>query len=222
MNTDLDASRYRYAKDNFTAEFEGLLTKIIACYAIMLSDTVELANDENAIRDILLLNYLKNDNIRKQVRLQDFLFDREVQEDSTSGRTDIKIQTRNTFKRQDAYYIIECKRIDNTNLTGISGLNAEYIRNGIMRFVSQKYSCFYRVNGMIGFVVTQMNIADNIQNINFLLRNEFEEANIREYLTKKSCIKRFRHLYSSSHADIDNKLFVLYHLMFDFSSKMKY
>lgn len=202
MNSSLNASRYRYAKDNFTAEFEGLLAKIVTCYSIMSSDRIELQNDENAIRDVLLLNYLKNDNIRKQVKLQNFIFDREVQEDNTNGRTDIKVQTLNSFIKQQAYYIIECKRIDNTNIIGVSGLNAEYIRNGIMRFVSKKYSCFYRVNGMVGFVVTKMDIDSNIQNINRLLQNDFKEANTKKFLAKTTYINLFSYQYSSSHRDI--------------------
>ena len=66
--------------------------------------------------------------------LNDFYFDKEVPEQD--GRADIKVLTRNCFEDDDAYYIIECKRLDNINTTGIAGLNAEYIKNGICRFVT--------------------------------------------------------------------------------------
>jgi len=102
----------------------------------MLEDNVSLSNDENTIRDVLLINYLRDNSIRKKINLTNYLFDREVPEDRSVGRTDIKIQTQNTFEDTSAYYIIECKRLDGTNTTGTTGLNAKYIENGIYRFAS--------------------------------------------------------------------------------------
>ncbi|MDO1502614.1 hypothetical protein Q2T40_21115 [Winogradskyella maritima] len=52
----------------------------------MKTDKIVLENDENKIRDILLLNYLKNDEIREKVDLLEWHFEREVQEDHSIGR----------------------------------------------------------------------------------------------------------------------------------------
>ena len=57
----------------------------------MITDNVTLSNDENSNRDVLLKNYLKENQIRKKIGLTDYLFDREVPEDKTIGRTNIKI-----------------------------------------------------------------------------------------------------------------------------------
>src|SRR5437588_387897 len=130
MFAELDASQYEYDGIFFNAEFEEILSKVIACYHLMLTDNVSLTNDENLIRDVLLINYLNNNQVRRQIGLTDYLFDREVPEDTTIGRTDIKIQTTNTFKDTAAYYIIECKRLDATNQSGTTGLNAKYIKDG--------------------------------------------------------------------------------------------
>lgn len=59
----------------------------------------------------------------------------------------------NLFINDDVYYIIECKRLDINNLNGISGLNGEYILEGICCFVFLKYLCYYKINGMIVFIV---------------------------------------------------------------------
>ncbi|MBU0700738.1 hypothetical protein KKE26_05540 [bacterium] len=142
-------------------------------------------------------------------------------EDNDSGRVDIKITTQNTLIEPKAYYIIECKRLDNQTPTGISSLNAKYIEYGIKRFVERKYSTYYHTNGMIGFVVEQMDICVNITTINNLLKNNFADANTETVLTSLNFIENFKYQYSSIHKDIGNKRIKLYHLMFDFSGNME-
>jgi hypothetical protein len=179
-------------------------------------------NDENEIRNILLIKYLKNDAIREKTGLSgNFIFDREAPEDHSAGRTDIKVQTIQTFIKSDAYYIIECKRLNNENLKGTTGLNAEYIKNGIYRFVSKYYSTNCGVNGMIGFVIEVMDIHSNINNIKTLLQNNFTNCNTTKTIQKESFIPDFEFHYSSEHDDCDNNSFKLYHLMFDFSNNIK-
>ena len=179
------------------------------------------ANDENRIRDILLLNYLKKRKIKMMVNLKDYRFDREIPEDSTKGRVDIRIISKNDFEIDEAYYIIECKRLNNKNLTGTTGLNAEYIRNGIFRFVEKKYTAYYQVNGMIGFVVEPMDIDRNIQNINMLIKNNYKQSNTRKMLSKFEFIEDFKYSYLSTHEDIEGNRLKLYHLMFDFSNSLE-
>jgi len=174
--TDLNASHYDYNGIFYNAEFEDILSKIILCYNLMIADKVLLKNHENAIRDILLINYLKDNSIRRKIKLTDYLFDREVPEDRSIGRTDIKIQTLNTFQDTSAYYIIECKRLDGTNLSGTTGLNAKYIKDGMYRFALNTYSTNDKTNGMIGFVVEPIDISANVTSINNLLTNNFSEA----------------------------------------------
>lgn len=187
----------------------------------MLSDKVRVMNNENLIRDKLLIKYLKNNEIRNKIQLTKYLFDKEVPEDNTKGRTDIKVQTINTFLDTSAYYIIECKRLNNQNLNGTTGLNAKYIKNGIMRFIDVQYSTNKYLNGMIGFVVEQMDIHANITNINNLLRENFSDANTETFLALLSFIEDFKYQYYSTHKDSGNKKIKLYHLMFDFSKNIE-
>jgi len=182
----------------------------------MLNDNVKVPNDENTIRNKLLFDYLKNDGIKNDIGL-DYLFDGEVLE-PTGGKIDIKIQSPNTFTKSEAYYIIECKRLDNKYKTGTSGLNAKYIQDGIYRFVSKYYSNHYRINAMIGFVVEAMCIHSNIDNIKTLLQTNFTNCNTTKTFQKESFIPDFEFHYSSEHTDIDNDSFTLYHLMFDVSN----
>lgn len=221
MLSNLDSSVFRESAGFRDAEFQDVLTKIVYCYRLMLSNNVSVANAENEIRDELLINYLKNNKIRNNLQLTPYLFDREVPEDATKGRTDIKVQTTNTFMDTSAYYIIECKRLDGKNLKGETGLNAEYIGSGIMRFVSGHYSTNKHLNGMIGFVVERMDINANITNINHLLKERFSEANTETVLTSLNFIRDFQYQYYSLHKDKDNKKIKLYHLMLDFSANTR-
>lgn len=218
MGNELSAAGFAFNRQIYFGEFEILLSKITSCYYLMIQHKVQLTNEENKIRDILLLNYLKNNEIRSKFKLTDYIFDREVPEDDTIGRTDIKIQTKDTFERTEAYYIIECKRLDNKSTHGISGLNAEYIRNGICRFTSNYYTSHYGVNAMIGFVVEPMEIHKNTDDINFLLRNHFTTAHTVTKLTRESFITNFQFHYKSEHKKDDDSDLCLYHLMFDFSA----
>lgn len=218
--TELNASGYEYNGVFYNAEFEDILSKIISCYNLMITDKVSLTNNENAIRDILLINYLKDNSIRKKIKLTDYLFDREVPEDRGIGRTDIKIQTLNTFQDTSAYYIIECKRLDATNLNGTTGLNAKYIKDGMYRFASTTYSTHYKTNGMIGFVVESMDINANITSINNLIATNFSEANTTEELQYREIAKGFAFSYCSQH-NLEEDSMMLYHLMFNFSKNIK-
>lgn len=218
--TELNASGYKYNGVFYNAEFEEILSKIITCYNLMIADEVSLTNNENAIRDVLLINYLNDNSIRKKIELTGYLFDREVPEDRSIGRTDIKIQTLNTFQDTSAYYIIECKRLDAKNLNGTTGLNAKYIKDGMYRFTSNTYSSHYKTNGMIGFVVELMNINANITSINNLLVSNFSEANTTQELQYREIVKGFAFSYCSQHSVSEHSV-ILYHLMFNFSKNIQ-
>ena len=220
MFTELNASRFDYDGIFYNAEFEDILSKIITCYNLMLSNNITLSNDENQIRDVLYLNYLNCDTIRNSVGLLSYYFDRETQEDKTAGRTDIRILTANSFIETAAYYIIECKRLDATNPHGSTGLNAKYIKNGICRFTSKIYSTYYKSNGMIGFVVEPMDIYINITYINNLLKKAFPKANTIQELTYREIKPDFEFSYCSFHNSGKDKV-LLYHLMFNYSKNIK-
>ena len=57
MFSELNASTYKYSSVYYYAEFESILSKIIACYLLMLKEKVDVYNDENKIRDVIVNNY---------------------------------------------------------------------------------------------------------------------------------------------------------------------
>lgn len=221
MFSSLNASNFSGSISFYEKQFEEILSKMTTCYQLMKTDKVVLENDENKIRDSLLLNYLKKDRVRIDIDLLQWHFEREVQENYSIGRTDIKIISPNTFLKQDAYYILECKRLNSTNTSGTSGLNAEYIKNGIGRFTSKYYSSYHRVNAMIGFVVDDIEIHKNTKSINLLLKNSFKSIKTTKEITKDNFINDFEYHYHSIHTDKDNDELKIYHLMFDFHENIQ-
>jgi len=218
MLNSLDASYFLGSVSFYEKQFEEILSKICLCYKLMKTDKVILDNKENKIRDILLLNYLKNNKVRRKFDFIQWHFEREVQEDHSVGRTDIKIISQNTFIHQEAYYILECKRLDSVNTTGTTGLNAEYIKNGIARFISKYYSSYYRVNGMIGFIVEDLKIDENVERINNLLKTSFSAIETKQEIVRSSFIDDFEYHYCSIHSDETNDELKIYHLMLNLSS----
>ena len=218
MTDKLDARGFIHNAKTYKAEFKRLLCGVVYCYKMMIKENAELINDENDIRDKLIIEYLNNDDVRPLAGLMEFTFNKEVDEYKTKGRTDIKIEIRNPFRSTAAYYIFECKRLNKINTLGISGLNAKYIKEGIYRFVSKLYSTNCKINAMIGFIVEEMDIHSNIKNINVLSKTKFiEEAKIIQEICKENFIHDFDFHYKSIHNDCDNNEFTLYHLMFDMS-----
>jgi hypothetical protein len=218
-NLAQNVSKFIYNTVFYDKEFENIISQIIICYKLMKSDGCSLQNSENIIRNQIVNNYLMNKNIRTNITNDNYLFYRELPTKDDFGRVDIYVATQNTFKDPDAHYIIECKRLDNTNINGTTGLNAEYIKNGISRFISQKYSTYNNTAGMIGFVVEKMDIHKNIRAINELLEKHFTDINTKEALIHKTITPTFEYSYISKHR-ANNVLITIYHLMFDFSDNI--
>jgi len=216
-NQMINASAFKYNIIYFNSEFENILRGIISCYHSMVSAKIKLPhNNEGAIRDAMLSkNYLKGHSFKENhPQLLNYHFDKETTENN--GRADIRILHVNPYKGDEAYYIIECKRLDGENK-----LNREYIGNGIARFTNEKKYPFYEnIAGMIGFVVKKIDIHKNTHcNINELLQNVFTKINTERILTKKEINPDFEYSYYSSHK-IDGDSKIIYHLMFDFSDNI--
>lgn len=192
--------------------FEFILNQIYKCYQKMMVDYDFIENNENKIKNRLFKDYLNNQNIRNELGLNQYLFKTETgiidNDYNEKGYTDIEIiDLKGSFKSTESFYIIECKRIDGVNSNYQNSLNNKYVFEGINRFIEEKYPTHYKVNGMLGFIVNCIDINDNIRHFTDLINYEF--------------IQGFEFSYKSNHITITNKEIVLYHLMLDYSSKIK-
>lgn len=224
---DFRATTFAYSHQRRDSYFESILEVCVEVFRLIIS-TTKVQNDENKIRDEFM-KHLQSINFKKQYKLKNLKFDSETTENT--GRADIRIlPTKNEYIDDDEYYLIECKRLDDKRLKGKSGLNAEYVKNGICRFVnSNYYSSFYGCNAMFGFVIAPVNIpSDIIGNINTLMSSSFlndkkqvVNANATRKLTYENFANNYPYSYISKHkCDVSGSSLILYHLVFDFSNNV--
>lgn len=163
----------------YRANFEKITNYIIDICELVVEDyekkQPKLPNDENKIRSIMLEEYLKPQ--KDSYGMSDYRFELEVPENYVGngqhiGRVDIRILLKSDFEKEDAYYIIECKRID-----GTSNLNKKYVKEGVARFITEKYSSYYGRNIMLGFVVKKIDISANAQ-----LIEESQNADLDQHM----------------------------------------
>lgn len=174
----------------------------------------QMPNHENTIRNILLEEYLDDDSRRTDLDMGDYRFFPEIQEHYNGlgnyiGRADIRVMLKSDFEKRNAYYLVECKRLD-----GSHNLNKEYIEEGVARFVSRKYSAYYGKGLMLGFVVRQMNISKNVQKIENL-QNMKAEPNMHGKFVALD-IRTSQEIYSCDYQLQGNAL-ELRHIFVDFS-----
>lgn len=224
---DFRATAFEYSHQRRDTYFETILKVCVEVFRLIIS-TTKVPNDENMIRDEFM-KYLQDVNFKKQYELKNLKFDSETKENN--GRADIRVlPTKNEYIDDDEYYLIECKRLDDKRLKGKSGLNAEYVKNGICRFVnSNYYSSFFGCNAMFGFLIAPVNIpSDIIGNINTLMSSSFlndkkqvVNANATRKLTYDNFANTYPYSYISQHKySASGNSINLYHLIFDFSNHL--
>ncbi|MCL2695084.1 MAG: hypothetical protein FWE69_02025 [Clostridiales bacterium] len=199
--------------------FSSIVLHISQCCLKMRDDCrtagESLYNHEDKISRRLVERYLNRDIMGLRFILQNPEH-YNTDTDTHKGRTDIKVVSLEwLFMNSDAYYIIECKRLD-----GKPRLNKEYVCEGISRFVimpSPKYSSYYGRNIMLGYIVVQsVNIDENTKNIDNLQRNLLADVTIGKMQLVDDDRKGFSR-YQCSYQSNDNHNIELTHLFCDFS-----
>lgn len=164
----MDAAIFQYGPHFCRIQLEGILSDCSLVFQKILSSGVALNNNENEIRDRMAV-FLEDDTYKmnQTAIVKNFQVDHEVPE-GTCGRVDFRFLPSNPYLGQKVYFIIECKRLD-----GGHHLNKEYVKNGIDRFkIPGKYSSHLGVNGMMGFIVKQVDVNVTCQDINSLLADD--------------------------------------------------
>lgn len=207
----VNASNFRYKSLFVNGELIALLGGFVDIYGLIVKSDVRLQNNEKIIRKEFV-RYLKNKNYANSIEpFANYSIDAEVEEDE--GFLDLKITPRKPLVDPMEYFSIECKRLDNKNQLGKTGLNAQYVKEGINRYKEEKYTTYHGCNGMFGFIVADMKVSYNTQCINTFL-------NKAERLKHTDIIADFADMYLSRHSTVSGRQIMLYHLMFDFSRQI--
>lgn len=204
----------------YRASFEKIINYILDICELVVEDyekkQLKLPNDENGIRSIILEEYMKRQ--KGAYGMSDYRFELEVPENYAGngkhiGRVDIRILLKNDFEKEDAYYVIECKRID-----GTSDLNKKYIKEGVARFVTQKYSSYYGRNIMLGFVVKKIDVSANAKLIEEIQNAESDHHMHGDFqlVESKGVTESYKCMYQIHSGEVE-----LHHIFSDYSSIMQ-
>lgn len=209
LNKNILKSLHRANFEKITKYIQNICELVVKDYE---KRQLKLPNDENRIRSIMLEEYMKKH--KSSYGMLDYRFDLEVPDNYAGsgrhiGRVDIRIILKSDFEKEDACYIIECKRID-----GTSDLNKKYVNKGIARFVTEKYSSYYGRNIMLGFVVKKIDISANtrlIEGIQNTDLNQHMHGNF-EFLESEGVTESYRCMYQIQSGELE-----LCHIFSDFS-----
>ena len=201
----------------YRANFEKITNYILEICELTVRDyekkQLKLPNEENTIRSIMLEEYMKKQ--KYNYGMSSYRFELEVPEHYAGngrhvGRVDIRILLKSDFEKEDAYYIIECKRID-----GTAELNKKYVKEGVARFINQKYSSYYGRNIMLGFVVKKLDVSANarlIEKIQNSDSNQHMHGNF-QLVGKEGATESYKCMYQIQSGQIE-----LRHIFSDYSS----
>ena len=201
------------------ANYERIVQYIVNTCEAIVNDyeqiNKKLPNNENQIRTIMLEEYMDNNHIRAEHGMSEYSFTPETMENYDGngnyiGRADIRVKLKTDFEKREAYYIVECKRID-----GKGELNKKYVGEGVARFITQKYSSYYGKNIMLGFVINQINISNNatlIEGIQNADHNHYMHGSF-DLTVKGSKSEVYKCCYQLGDRDLE-----LRHIFVDYSS----
>ena len=210
----MDASAFLYNAGSHLKYLEIAYTFLIEAYQKQLKDKYQARNNnENKIRDDLVL-------IAKTKRDSNFPFRwiTEYPDIENNNRIDIDLATPQSLIDETTALKIECKivgedkYIDNKK----SFYRKDSPTNGIMSFITGKYSSKMSLAGMIGFI-KDGKIDNKIRNIKTRLENHIDiktSQNLETYPLKE----KFNYSYHSIHERYSNlDKISIYHLFFNYS-----
>lgn len=212
LNKDIIEALYR-------ANFEKITNYILNICELVVEDygnnRLKMPNDENKIRSIMVEEYMKKQ--KSVYGMSDYRFDIEIPENYVGkgkhiGRVDIRVLLKNDFEKEDAYYVIECKRID-----GTFSLNKKYVKEGVARFVTQKYSSYYGRNIMLGFVVKKIDMSANAKLIEKIQNTDLDKhmhGNLG-FIESNGVVESYKCIYKIQSGEVE-----LRHIFSDYSSIM--
>jgi hypothetical protein len=212
-----------FKNETTNVEFDaGVINTIIAhlikCSKQMKEDCIAadnlLKNDEDAITNRLTVYLNAGPNILRYESQSP-----EHYNDGTDryiGRTDIKVISGDYFRDAKAYHIVECKRIDGTNT-----LNRKYIKDGVARFFTPtpkpKYSSYYMLNIMFGYVVRAIDVSDNADKIDKLQHSLLKKLTITNFVLKQNDNSQY-YVYTCDYSCACIGRIELSHLFFNLSN----
>lgn len=188
-------------------------------YKFLIESYLELIDNgyDSKLRDE---NKIRNDLVRiaeKKNSVLVFQWITERPDLNNNSRIDILLVTPLSLGDSSKNINIECKIVGEDKYidTPSSFSKKSSPTNGIMSFLSGKYSEKMLLAGMIGFI-KDGDIVDKISKIEKRIE-KYHNSNTCEILTKYEIVSNFDYSYFSKHIKLDNSSEItIYHLFFNF------
>ena len=210
---NLDASVFKYSTGSHLDYIKIAYEFLIEAYQELSKKNYNAReNNENKIRNDLV----KIAKSRKKSKLP-FLWITEFPDIENNNRIDIALATPQSLIDESNAIKIECKIVgENKYIDTKKSFEGKNPTNGIMSFITGKYSPQMPLAGMIGFIKTG-EIHDKIDRIKKRLQDH-KEITTHQNLTKHPIKENFKYSYDSKHKRINNlKDISIHHLFFDFT-----
>jgi len=211
---DMDATSFKYCIGSHNDYIKTAYEFLIEAYQELIKNKYNVCNNnENSIRDDLVkIAKLKKNN------LLPFRWITEFPDIENHNRIDIDLATPQSLVDESEAIKIECKIVGEDKYidTRKSFENSNSPTNGIMSFITGKYSPQMPIAGMIGFV-KEGEIQIKIDRIIERLKKHNDIQTIQN-LKKNPMKTNFEYCYNSKHKRTNNLNDILiYHLFFDFT-----
>lgn len=209
----IDASIFEHCSGSNLEYIKIAYVFLIEAYQELSQNSYNASNNnENTIRDDLV-------KIAKSKKHQflPFRWVPEFPDIENKNRIDIDLTTPQTLIDESNAIKIECKIVgENKYIDTENSFNQKTPTNGIMSFITGKYSPQMPLAGMIGFI-KEGEIQNKITNLKTRLKKHKDIItlkNLSKYLIKKE----FQYSYKSIHKRRGElKDISIYHLFFDFT-----
>jgi hypothetical protein len=145
-----------------------------------------------------------------QINSQTDIVNSEVdsEKNTVEGRLDLQVSCGHGF---EVYFAIEAKRLRVSLPSGLFSGSREYVKNGMMRFVTGQYAPFMEAGAMLGYIYDG-NIKNAHSDIDRQILKHERELKLKEpkkltpsILLSHQCIDETKH-------DLENRSFTVYHL----------
>ncbi|MCK4981423.1 MAG: hypothetical protein KAS17_00795 [Victivallaceae bacterium] len=211
--SNMNASIFQHSSGTSSEFIKCAYRFLIIAYTQLINNNY-VAGNENNIRDNLVKLAKKN----KDYNLP-FRWITEFPDIERNNRIDIDLATPASLKDDSLAIKIECKIVGEDKYidTTKSFARIESPTNGIMSFITGKYSPEMCLAGMIGFIKTG-NINEKILKLKWRLDNH-NDIKTTKNVTTYTLIDNFDYSYMSEHERVNLPNIGLYHLFFDFTQK---
>jgi hypothetical protein len=194
--------------DTFVPE---ILSLVISTWETIPSPASD-AREDPTILELCRCLRKNKDASNLPLRIDTQMVELDPADDQDQGRMDIVFSP--MVPRESIYFCLECKRLNVVSEKGVRAYAAEYVIQGMMRFVRGQYSAAVRQGGMLGYVLNG-DVRRAIRNVSDSIKTNHEdlgmdapgEMRLSSILQDDSRIRETHHTRQHN-----NDLFQIHHI----------